>query len=100
VTETCYELRVAGRMSERACSAFMDMTVLPVAPETILYGRLTDAQLHGLLALCQDLGLQVVAIREAPSAAIAASGQHGPHGEQQHDRGHCAVASQNPPRRD
>jgi hypothetical protein len=79
-------------MSERACSAFMDMTVLPVAPETILYGRLTDAQLHGLLALCQDLGLQVVAIREAPSAAIAASGQH--------DRGHCAAASQNPPRRD
>ena len=49
-------------MSERACSAFMDMTVVPVAPETILYGRLTDAQLHGLLALCQDLGLQVVAI--------------------------------------
>ena len=46
-----------------------------VAPETILYGRLTDVQLHGLLALCQDLGLQVVAIREAPSAAIAAIGR-------------------------
>jgi hypothetical protein len=74
VTGTCYELRVAGRMSERACSAFMDMTVLPVVPETILYGRLTDAQLHGLLALCLNLGLQVVAIREAPSAAITASG--------------------------
>jgi hypothetical protein len=75
VTETCYELRVAGRMSERACSAFMDMTVLPVPPETILYGRLTDAQLHGLLALCLDLGLQVVAVREAPSAAITACGR-------------------------
>jgi hypothetical protein len=73
VTRTCYELRVAGRMSERACAAFMDMTVVPVAPETILYGRLTDAQLHGLLALFQNLGLQVVAIREAPSAAITAS---------------------------
>ena len=48
---------------------------VPVAPETILYGRLTDAQLHGLLALCQDLGLQVVAIREAPSTAIAAIGR-------------------------
>jgi hypothetical protein len=75
VTETCYELRVAGRMSERACSAFMDMTVLPVPPETILYGRLTDAQLHGLLALCQNLGLQVVAVREAPSTAITACGR-------------------------
>jgi hypothetical protein len=74
VTETCYELRVAGRMSERACSAFVDMTVLPVAPETMLYGRLTDAQLHGLLALCQNLGLRVVAVREAPSAVITASG--------------------------
>ena len=73
MTATCYEVRVAGRMSERACYAFVDMTVLPVAPETILYGRLTDAQLHGLLALCQNLGLQVVAIREAPSAAITAS---------------------------
>jgi hypothetical protein len=87
-------------MSERACSAFMDMTVLPVAPETILYGRLTDAQLHGLLALCQDLGLQVVAIREAPSAAIAASAQLGSHNEQQHDRCHRAVADRNSPRRD
>jgi molybdopterin biosynthesis enzyme len=54
----------------------MDMTVvLPVPPQTILYGRLTDAQLHGLLALCQNLGLQVVAVREAPSAAITASGR-------------------------
>jgi hypothetical protein len=74
VTETCYEIRVAGRMSERAGCAFRDMTVLPVAPQTIIYGRLTDTQLHGLLALCQDLGLQVVAIREAPSPAIATSG--------------------------
>jgi hypothetical protein len=74
VTETCYELRVAGRMSELAGCAFRDMTVLPVAPQTIIYGRLTDTQLHGLLALCQDLGLQVVALREAPSPAIATSG--------------------------
>ena len=74
MTGTCYELRVAGRMSERACAAFLDMTELPVVPETILYGRLTDAQLHGLLALCLNLGLPVVAVREAPSAAITASG--------------------------
>jgi hypothetical protein len=73
VTETCYELRVAGRLSDRACSAFIDMAVRPVAPETILYGRLTDDQLHGLLALCQNLGLQVVALCEIPSAAVETS---------------------------
>ena len=74
MTETCYELRVSGRMSERACSAFVDMTVRPVAPETIIYGRLSDDQLHGLLALCQNLGLQVVAVCEVPSAAVETSG--------------------------
>jgi hypothetical protein len=66
-----YEVRVAVRMSDRACSAFRDMTVAPVHPETIIYGDVTDdAQLHGLLALCQDLGLQVVAVREALNAAV------------------------------
>ena len=75
MTETCYELRVAGRMSEWACSLFADMTVLPVAPETIIYGRLSDAQLHSLLALCQSLGMQVVAVRQAPSGAIVMGGQ-------------------------
>ena len=71
MTVTCYELRVAGRMSERACAAFADMSVVPVRPETIIYGDLTDdAQLHDLLALCQNLGFRVVAVREALSAAI------------------------------
>ena len=69
-----YELRVAGRMSERVCSAFADMTVVPVAPETIIYGRVADdAQLHGLLTLCQELGLQVLAVQEAPTGAVATS---------------------------
>ena len=71
MTTMRYEVRVAGRMSDRACSAFPDMTVVPVHPETIIYGDVTDdAQLHGLLALCQDLGLRVVAVREALNAAV------------------------------
>jgi hypothetical protein len=78
VAATCYEVRVAGRMSERASSLFAGMTVVPVAPQTIIYGRVgDDAELHGLLALCQELGLQVVAIHEAPSEASSASGGRG-----------------------
>jgi hypothetical protein len=70
VTGMRYEVRVAGRLSERACCAFGDMTVVPVRPETIIYGEVTDDdRLHRLLALCQDLGLQVLAVREVSSAA-------------------------------
>jgi hypothetical protein len=73
-----YEVRVAGRMSERACSAFGDMTVVPVHPETIIYGDVTDdAQLHDLLGLCQSLGFRVVAVREALDSAVApGTGRH------------------------
>ena len=46
------------------------MTVVPVRPETIIYGEVTDDdRLHRLLGLCQDLGLQVLAGREVSSAA-------------------------------
>jgi hypothetical protein len=69
VTGMRYEVRVAGRMSERACCAFVDMTVVPVRPETIIYGEVPDDdRLHRLLGLCQDLGLQVVAVREVSGA--------------------------------
>jgi hypothetical protein len=73
-------------MSERACCAFADMRVTPVAPETVIYGDVADdAQLHGLLALCQDLGLRVLAVRESPGAAVAASS--GPAGRTRSDGG-------------
>jgi hypothetical protein len=61
VTVMRYEVRVAGRMSELARSAFREMAA-SVPPETIIYGEVADdAHLHGLLELCQNLGLQVVA---------------------------------------
>ena len=70
-----YEVRVAGRMSELASSAFRGMTVAPVAPETIICGEVADdAHLHGLLERCQNMGLQVVSVREAPSVALATGG--------------------------
>jgi hypothetical protein len=70
-----YELRVAGRMSERACGAFPDMKVIPVAPESIIYGQIADDDhLHDLLAQCQTMGLRVISLRETPSAAAATGG--------------------------
>jgi hypothetical protein len=70
-----YELRVAGRMSERACFAFPGMQVIPVPAQSIIYGPVADdAHLHDLLALCQAMGLRVISLRETPSNAVATRG--------------------------
>ena len=60
-----YEFRVAGLVSERTRGAFPDMTVVDAPPETIILGTVVDdSQLHGVLALIQDLGLRVVSVNE------------------------------------
>ena len=65
MTPKRYEFRVAGRVSERTRSAFPDMTVVDVPAETIILGEVVDeSHLHGVLALIQDLGLQVVSVNQ------------------------------------
>jgi hypothetical protein len=60
-----YEFRVAGLVSERTRGAFPDMIVVDAPPETIIYGEVTDdSHMHGVLALIQDLGLQVVSVNQ------------------------------------
>jgi hypothetical protein len=60
-----YEFRVAGWLSEGTRGAFGDMLVLDAPPETIIVGDVIDeAQLHGVLALMQNLGLHVVSLHE------------------------------------
>lgn len=60
-----YEFRVAGLLSERTRDAFPDMTVVDVPPQTIIYGEVQDeSQMHGVLALIRDLGLQVVSVQQ------------------------------------
>lgn len=80
-----YEFRVTGRLSERAQHAvdeFGDVSVVPAPPETIIYGNVIDpARLHGLLALFQDLGIEVVSMRRGPRRAELSSGSP-PHAEQ------------------
>ena len=64
-----YEFRVTGRLSERARHAvdeFCEVSVEPAPPETIIAGTMVDdSHLHGLLALFQNLGIEVVSMRRA-----------------------------------
>lgn len=70
--QTRYELRVSGRLSERAKHAFGDfgeLRVVQTPPETIIYGPTVDeSHLRGILALLQNLGLHVVSVHRMPEA--------------------------------
>ncbi|MCW7944007.1 hypothetical protein AAW14_18680 [Streptomyces hygroscopicus] len=62
-----YEIRVDGQMSETLTQAFPELDGFVVPQQTVLYGQVTDeAQLYGLLARCQSLGLRVVEMRRMP----------------------------------
>jgi hypothetical protein len=62
-----YELRVNGRLSERARGAFCTMDVQHIPPQTVVFGEL-DAQsdLRDLLELCSAMGLEVVSLHRLP----------------------------------
>ena len=63
-----YEVRVNGRLSERARGAFCALNVRSVPQQTIMFGELTDqSDLGDLLALCSAMGLEVVSLRRLPS---------------------------------
>jgi len=60
-----YEVRVAGRLSQRARDALADTEVSEVTAETVISGVVQrDEQLHDLLAMVQSLGLQVVSVQQ------------------------------------
>jgi putative heme degradation protein len=60
-----YEVRVTGRLSQRARDAFAGMDVAEVTAETVISGVVhQDDQLHELLAMVQSLGLHVVAVQQ------------------------------------
>ncbi len=76
-----YEFRVSGLMSDRARDAFSDMIVQPVPPETIIYAHVADeAHLRELLALCSELGLELVSLQQLPVAggSVTRDGGGGP----------------------
>ena len=70
-----YEVRVSGRLSERARGAFCAMDVRDVPTQTIMFGELAGpSALRDLLALCSAMGLEVVSLQRLP-------GDRGSHAE-------------------
>jgi hypothetical protein len=60
-----YEVRVSGRLSQRARDALAGMEVAEVTTETVIAGQVgQDEQLHELLAVVQSLGLHVVSVQQ------------------------------------
>ena len=63
-----YEVRVTGRLSQRARDAFAGMDVDEVTAETVISGLVHhDEQLHELLSVLQSLGLHVVSVEQVGS---------------------------------
>jgi hypothetical protein len=62
-----YEIRVRGRVGEHLADALgLAAEVEPV--ETVLRGPVGDQQgLHGILEQLQDLGLELVEVRQLPA---------------------------------
>ena len=66
-----YEVRVNGRLSERARGAFCPMNVTSVPAQTIVFGELDEpSDLGDLLALCMAMGLEVLSLRRLPGEAL------------------------------
>jgi len=62
-----YEIRVDGHLSETLSKAFPELDHVVMSGQTVLFGRVVDeAQLYGLLARCQSLGLRVLEMRQVP----------------------------------
>jgi hypothetical protein len=60
-----YEVRVTGRLSDRARDAFESMSIDEVTAETVISGVVRqDDQLHEILELVQSLGLHVVSVQQ------------------------------------
>jgi hypothetical protein len=75
VVHARYEVRVNGRLSERARRAFPAMDVTSVPTQTIVFGELAEqSDLGDLLALCSAMGLEVVSLRRLPGEAVTRSG--------------------------
>jgi hypothetical protein len=70
VGNTRYEVRVNGRLSERARSAFPAMNVTCVPVQTIVFGELAEpSDLGDLLARCNAMGIEVLSLRQLPGDA-------------------------------
>jgi hypothetical protein len=58
-----YEVRIAGHLSETWKARFEGLSIwLDPGGETVLWGTLDQAALHGVLIRIRDLGLKLVSV--------------------------------------
>jgi monoterpene epsilon-lactone hydrolase len=63
-----YAVRVRGHLGKATRQAFVDLQVETRGSDTVLSGPLPDqSALHGLLALIESLGLELLDVRRLPS---------------------------------
>jgi hypothetical protein len=63
-----YEVRLSGRLSERAQNAFDAMDFRPVPAQTIMFGEMEEqSDLCDLLAQCSAMGIEVVSLHRLPT---------------------------------
>lgn len=69
-----YEFRVSGHLSERARDAVVDlgeMRTVQSCSETIIHGAVpNESGLARVLAVLEDLGLQLVSLRRVPEVHV------------------------------
>ena len=60
-----YEIRVTGRLSQRAQDAFAGMDVTHLTADTVIGGVVQDDdQVHEMLSIMQSLGLHIVSVQQ------------------------------------
>jgi hypothetical protein len=58
-----YEIRIAGRLDERATAAFEGLDIAARGSVTLIRGEFDQASLHGVLERIRYLGLDLVEVR-------------------------------------
>ena len=58
-----YEIRIAGRLDERAVNAFAGLDVAARGSVTVIRGELDQASLHGVLERIRFLDLDLIEVR-------------------------------------
>jgi hypothetical protein len=65
-----YEIRLRGRFDDARSARFAEFIDTLRVSETVLRGAVTDqAELHGVLHQLQDLGFELLEVRQAPARA-------------------------------
>jgi hypothetical protein len=78
-TPELYEIRVASHLSESVRGRFEGLSArLDPSGETVLWGTLDQAGLHGVLIVIRDLGLKLISVNlVGPSASESPKAQPG-----------------------